>query len=107
MDEIEAVVEAPVVTGQSMGMALTVHRRMRLCRNQARGRILKCEMPKKCPEAFPCSAEKRIVTVYVHDKRTVWLLLQDVNWAIQYMYCQNVLKGVAQVPGDSAGPATP
>ena len=35
-------IEAPVVTGQSMGMASTVHRRMRRCRNPARGRILKC-----------------------------------------------------------------
>ena len=63
-------------------------------------------MPKKCPGAFPC-AKERIVTSYVHDTRTVWLPLQDVDWAIQYMYAQNILKDVAHVPSDSVGPATP
>ena len=31
--------------------------------------------------------------------------MEDVDWAIQYLYAQNVLKGVAQVPADSAGPS--
>ena len=104
MNEIDTVVAKPVVTGQRMGK---LPKKFCRSRKPGTGRILKIEMPKKCPDAFPDCAEKCIVTVFVHDKRTVWLHIDDVNWAIQYMYAQNVLKGVAHVPSDSVGPATP
>ena len=123
-DEVEAVEEdkdtdddpmdevaAPVVTGLPgrvySGNNLSTKWRRNKGRNPGRGRILKCEMPMKAPEAFPDCAERRIVTVFVHDKRAVWLLMDDVDWAIQYMYAQNELKGVPLITKDSVGPATP
>ena len=126
-DEVEAVEEdkdtdddpmdevaAPVVTGLAgrvySGNKKTVHRQMPVryrCRNPGKGRILKCEMPMKAPEAFPDCAERRIVTVFMLDKRVVWLHMDDVDWAIQYMYAQNELKGVPLITKDSVGPATP
>ena len=104
MDEAQVTEAAPAVAGNKRKRNAAYPRRNR---NSARGKFLKCEMPEKCPEAFPDCGAKRIVTLYVHDKRTVWLLLEDVDWAVKYMYAQNVLKGVASVAQDDVGPATP
>ena len=107
MDEVAA----PVVTGLPgrvySGNKLSNKWRRNRGRNPGRGRILKCEMPMKAPEAFPDCAERRIVTVFMSDKRVVWLHMDDVDWAIQYMYAQNELKGVPLITKDSVGPATP
>ena len=108
MDEVDA----PVVTGLPRrvysGGNLPSRWRRSKGRNPGKGRILKCEMPMKAPEAFPDCAERRIVTVFMLDKRVVWLHMDDVDWAIRYMYAQNYLKGVPLINAkDSAGPATP
>ena len=104
MDEVQVTEAAPAVAGNKRKRNAAYPRRNR---NSARGKFLKCEMPEKCPEAFPDCGAKRIVRLYVHYKRTVWLLLKDVDWAVKYMYAQNVLKGVASVAQNDAGLATP
>ena len=43
--------------------------------------------------------------LFIWDRRSVWLSMDDVDWAVKYMYAQNVLKGVGYVPPDSAGPS--
>ena len=54
----------------------------------------------------------RSITLYVKDRTQISLDIEDDAWAVEYMYEQNVLKGVAAVPPedtgpDGAAPATP
>ena len=72
--------------------------------NVAKGKLLTFEMSATCPEFDPNSTEKRNVTLLIQDRKTVWLLLEDVDWAIKYMYAQNMLKGVASVSPEDEGP---
>ena len=72
--------------------------------NAARGKLLTVELPATCPELDPKSTEKRNVTLLIQDRKTVWLLLEDVDWAVKYMYAQNLLKGVASVSPEDEGP---
>ena len=72
--------------------------------NAARGKLLTVELPATCPELDPNSTEKRNVTLLIQDRKTVWLLLEDVDWAVKYLYAQNMLKGVASVSPEDEGP---
>ena len=72
--------------------------------NAARGKLLTVELPATCPELDPKSTEKRNVTLLIQDRKTVWLLLEDVDWAVKYLYAQNMFKGVASVPPEDEGP---
>ena len=70
--------------------------------NVAKGKLLTFEMSATCPEFDPDSTEKRNITLLLQDRRTVWLLLQDVDWAVKYLYAQN--ERVASVPPEDEGP---
>ena len=72
--------------------------------NVAKGKLLTFEMSATCPEFDPNSTEKRNVTLLIQDRKTVWLLLEDVDWAVKYLYAQNMLKGVASVSPEDEGP---
>ena len=48
-------------------------------------------------------APKLHETHYV-DRRAIWLHIDYVEWAMRYLYVQNLLKGVLLVPDDSTGP---
>ena len=80
--------------------------------NKARHSCIVIDFPSKCPEMHPECTDMRSITVYVKDRSLIWLDIEDVAWAVEYMYDQNVLKGVAAVPPedtgpDGAAPATP
>lgn len=72
---------------------------------KAGGKVLNIEFPLECPEASPKCKEKRVARVYVEHKSRIWLHLDDVDWALKYMYAQYVLQGVAYVSPDDAGPS--
>ena len=69
------------------------------------GRVLSCEFPLECPEANPGCKEKRVARLFVERKNRIWLHLDDVDWALKYMYAQYVLQGVPHVSPDDAGPS--
>ena len=80
--------------------------------NKARNTCIVTDFPSKCPEMHPECTDTRSITLYVKDRAQIWLDLDDVGWAVDYMHDQNVLKGVASVPPedtgpDGAGPAAP
>ena len=61
-------------------------------------------MPVRSPEEDPDCTEVRQIRLYVVDRKVVWLHIDDVEWAVRYLYVQNLLKGVPLVLDDSAGP---
>ena len=50
------------------------------------------------------STSTRTIQLYVVDRKQVWLDLDDVEWALRFLYMQFVLKGVPVVSPDDAGP---
>ena len=64
-------------------------------------------MPYECLEVDPNGTKRRNVSVYVEDRKTIWLSIDDVAWAVQYLYTQNQLKGIPIVAANDAGPGAP
>lgn len=56
--------------------------------------VLRLRMPDKCQERFPGNSATRDVTCFVKSKREVWLGVEHLPWAINYMHDQFVLGGV-------------
>ena len=79
-------------------------KRMRYYSNSARDSIATFEVPARCPEEDVDCTEVRKIKLYVVDRKVVWLHIDDVAWAVRFLYVQNLLKGVPLVPDDSAGP---
>ena len=79
-------------------------KRKRSSRNPARDSIATFDMPVRCPEEDPLCTDFRRISLYDGSRKEVWLHLDDVEWAMRYLYVQNFLKGVALVPDDSTGP---
>ena len=79
-------------------------KRARYYRNLARNSIVTLDMPVKCPEEDPNCQDFRKIRLYIVDRKTIWLHIDDVEWAVRYLYAQNLVKGVPLVPDDSQGP---
>jgi len=79
-------------------------KRARYYRNHARESIVTLDMPLRCPEEDPDCKEVKKIKLYVADRKTIWLHIDDVEWAVRYLYVQNLLKGVPLVPEESTGP---
>ena len=48
-----------------------------------------------------------LVSLYIVDRQQVWIDTDNVDWAVRYLYVQNLLKGVALVDPADAGPGSP
>ena len=82
-------------------------KRMRYYTNHARGTVQTVSMPVRCPEEDPGCKDFRKVRLYVQDRKTVWLHIDDVEWAVRFLFVQSQLKGVPVVDEDSTGPCHP
>ena len=80
-------------------------KRQRYYHNHAKNRIAVINMPVYCPEQVADCKEMREITLFIQDRRQIWLCIDDVEWAIRYLYVQNQLKGVSLVSPDSQGPS--
>ena len=83
------------------------NKRTRYYKNLVVGRIVPLDMPVRCPEEDPQCTELRTIRVYVENRIQLWLDLADVEWAVRYLYVQNLLKGVPLIPDESTGPGWP
>ena len=61
-------------------------------------------LPERPEEEEGIDQPQRKITLYIEDRITVWLALEDVEWAVRYMFLQYMLKGVPLVSADSTGP---
>ena len=78
--------------------------RARYYRNQAKNCIVNIHMAVRCPEIDPKCKQMRPVTVFTENRITLWLSLDDLPWAIKYLFDQNQLKGVPVVDDGGVGP---
>ena len=62
-------------------------------------------VPAVSPEEDPMSTSTRTIQLYVVDRKQVWLDIDDVEWALRFLYMQFALKGVPVVSPDDAGPS--
>ena len=79
-------------------------KRTRYYKNHVKNTVVTVNMPMRCPEQDPNCTDIRRIRLFIEDRRQLWLHITDVPWALQYLYVQNVLKGVPMVHPDSAGP---
>ena len=79
-------------------------KRMHYKRNAALKKCVCFEMPLRCPEEDPGCTETKKIMLYIEDRKQVWLALDDVSWAIQYLYVQAHLKGVPLIDDHCPGP---
>ena len=96
--------------GKAVGKHATKHakvQRWRYRANATKHCISTLDMPSECPEVDPNGTKIRTVTVYVHDRKQIWLSVDDVAWAVEYLYKQSSLKGIPVVAADDAGPGAP
>ena len=64
-------------------------------------RIVTVDLPEEPPELGGGSSATKSVQLMIVDRRQIWLRLDDVPWAIKYLYTQHMFKGVPLVPDDS------
>ena len=60
----------------------------------------------RCREIDPTCTQMRSVKLFITDRKTVWLSIDDVAWAVKYLFDQHHLKGVPLVDDDDAGPGS-
>ena len=80
-------------------------KRTRYQQNKAKNRLVTVTVPAVSPEEDPMSTSTRTIQLYVVDRKQVWLDIDDVEWALRFLYMQFVLKGVPVVSPDDAGPS--
>ena len=96
------VKEGPPSASKTKGRG---QKRPRYYKNHASKTIVTVDMPVRCPEEDPTGTERRKIKMYVEDRKSIWLHIKDVEWAVRYLYVQNQLKGVPLIADDSTGPA--
>ena len=69
--------------------------------------ILQVKLPESPPEVAAAGGGDREIRLYILDRKQLWLHIDDVPWAVKWMYIQVQLKGVPLVDDDSSGPSTP
>ena len=79
-------------------------KRTRYYKNHVKNTVVTVSMPARCPEQDPNCKDVRKIKLFIEDRKQLWLHINDLPWAIQYLYVQNLLKGVPIVHPDSAGP---
>ena len=79
-------------------------KRTRYNQNKAKNRLVTVTVPAVSPEEDPKSTSTRIIQLYVVDRKQLWLDLDDVEWAVRFLYMQFSLKGVPVVSPDDTGP---
>ena len=73
--------------------------------NKSNNWLVTVTVPAVSPEEDPMSTSTRTIQLYVVDRKQVWLDIDDVEWALRFLYMQFVLKGVPVVSPDDAGPS--
>ena len=95
-----------IAAGKPAGRSAKLQR-WRYTANAAKHCISTLDMPYECPEVDPTGTKRRNVSVYVADRKTIWISIDDVAWAVEYLYTQNQLKGIPMVAANDKGPGAP
>ena len=71
----------------------------------AKSKVFYADVPAKTREEDPNGTEMRKIALYIQDRVSIWLDIDDVPWAVRFLYIQNLLKGVPLIHSDSTGPS--
>ena len=77
--------------------------RVRYYQNRAKNCIATVNLASRCREIDPKCTQMRPVKLFITDRKIVWMSIDDVGWAISYLFDQHHLKGVPLVDDDDAG----
>ena len=89
--------------GNAMLLPTDRQGRVRYYKNRAKNCIVAVTVASRCQEIDPICTQMRPVKLYITDRKVVWLSLDDVAWAIRYLFDQHRLKGVPLVDDTDAG----
>ena len=78
--------------------------RSRYYQNMAKNSIVTVNLPTRCHEIDPSCKQMRPVKLFIVDRKSIWLSINDVPWAIRWLFDQHHLKGIPVVADDDAGP---
>ena len=78
--------------------------RRRYYKNSVKNCIVTVKVASRCPEVDPNCTQMRPVKLFITDRKTVWMSINDVAWAVRYLFEHHHLKGVPLVADDDAGP---
>ena len=106
MNEIGSTTTA-ITLGHSTFLKCDKHGRKRYYKNRAKNCIVTVNIASRPPQIDPDCKQMRPVKLFIVDRKTIWLALNEVQWAVKYMYDQQHLKGVPLVAPDDAGPGGP
>ena len=81
-------------------------KRARYYMNHVSKQVVTLNMPAHCPEEDPDCTEVRKTRTYIEDRVQVWPGLADVEWALRFLYVQNLLQGVPLILEESIGPTS-
>ena len=69
----------------------------------AKNCIVTVNLASRCREIDPTRTQMRPVKLFITDRKTVWMSIDDVGWAISYLFDHHHLEGVPLVDDDDAG----
>ena len=106
-DEVDPMAAVDTGGGVRVSPLIQGAKRRRFSHNPAKNQVVTVKMQAECPEVDTDAAETRPINLFVVDRKQIWLSIDDVDWAIRWLYMQNLLKGVPLVPPNSQGPCGP
>ena len=71
-----------------VGVRGGVTMRKRYYTNHCKGRVIKIEMSATAPDKDPTCTEKRMVSLFCKDRKTLWLVVDDAEWTMNYFQHQ-------------------
>jgi hypothetical protein len=105
-DPMSEIGSAPATDSAGVSAFLSADKRgrARYYKNRAKNCIVTVNVASRCPEVDPHCTQMRAVKLFIVDRLTIWLSIDDVAWAVRYLFEQHHLKGVPLVADDDAGP---
>ena len=85
----------------------TTDGRMPYHTSRCKGKVLQIGMPAIAPEKDPTCTEKRMVSLFCEDRKTLWLAAEDAEWAIKYIQGQFECNGGIVVADNGPGQVRP
>ena len=69
--------------------------------------IVEIPFPNDPPQVRKDDDEGRMIKLYIEDRKKIWLHVNDLSWAVRWIYAQIQLKGVEWIDPESTGPSSP
>lgn len=98
--------EALAHKGQASEAVGGKSKRARLSKNPAKNKVVSYKLHSHPPELGVEENVERRIQLYIKDRKQIWLHINDLDWAVRYLYLQDFLKGVPRVSPDSIGPGS-